>query len=61
MLRNRITWRPARRVDAVGGAVVGTVAVLVAVWLLGSVVDRGDLPPSPTRCATRRSSPRSTR
>jgi S1-C subfamily serine protease len=44
MLRNRITWRPARRVDAVGGAVVGTIAVLVAVWLLGGVVDRGDLP-----------------
>jgi S1-C subfamily serine protease len=44
MLRNRITWRPARRVDAVGGAVVGTLAVLVAVWLLGGVVDRGDMP-----------------
>jgi S1-C subfamily serine protease len=44
MLRNKITWRPARRVDAVGGAVVGTLAVLLAVWLLGGVVDRGDLP-----------------
>ena len=44
MLRNRITWRPARRLDAVGGAVVGTLAVLVAIWLLAGVVDRGDLP-----------------
>ncbi len=41
-LRSRITWRPARRVDSVGGAVVGTVAVLVAVWLLGSVLVRSD-------------------
>ena len=44
LVRNRITWRPARRIDAIGGAVVGTIAVLVAIWLLGGVVDRGDLP-----------------
>jgi S1-C subfamily serine protease len=42
-LRDRITWQPARRVDSVGGAVVGTVAVLIAVWLLGGVLVRGDL------------------
>jgi S1-C subfamily serine protease len=38
LVRSRITWRPARRVDAVGGAFVGVVAVLVAVWLLGGVL-----------------------
>ncbi len=43
LLRSRITWQPARRVDSVGGAVVGTVAVLTAVWLLGGVLVRGDL------------------
>ena len=42
-MRSRITWRPARRVDAVGGAVVGTVAIVTAVWLLGGVLVRSDL------------------
>ena len=42
VLRSRITWRPARRVDSAGGALVGTVAVLVAVWLLGGVLVRAD-------------------
>ena len=35
---DRITWRPARRVDAVGRCVRRHVAVLVAVWLLGGVL-----------------------
>jgi S1-C subfamily serine protease len=41
-LRRRITPEPARRADAVGGALVGTVSVLLAVWLLGSVALRDD-------------------
>lgn len=41
-LRNRITWRPARRVDAFAGALISAVAVLVAVWLLGSALLRAD-------------------
>ena len=43
LLRDRITWQPARRVDSVGGGVVGIIAVLTAVWLLGGVLVRGDL------------------
>jgi S1-C subfamily serine protease len=41
-LKSRMTWRPARRIDAVGGAVVSIVAVLVAVWLLGNALLRAD-------------------
>ena len=35
LLRNRITWRPARRVDAFAGALISAVAVLTVFWLLG--------------------------
>jgi S1-C subfamily serine protease len=38
VLRERITWRPARRLDAAAGGFVGVVAVTVAVWLLGGVL-----------------------
>lgn len=39
-VKDRITWRPARTVDAVGGAVVSAVAVLLATWLLGTAIIR---------------------
>jgi S1-C subfamily serine protease len=39
-LRGRIVRGPVQRVDAVGGAVVGGCAVLVAAWLVGSVLIR---------------------
>jgi S1-C subfamily serine protease len=45
-LRHGIRSNPAKRVDEVGGAVVGVCAVLVSIWLLGTVVvrDAADLP-----------------
>ena len=37
-LRRRITWTPARQADAVGGAVVSVVSVLLVAWLVGSAL-----------------------
>jgi S1-C subfamily serine protease len=37
-LRNRLTWRPARALDAVGGAVVSVVSLLLVAWLIGTAV-----------------------
>ncbi len=37
-LRNRVTWDSARSVDAVGGACVSGVALLVVAWLIGSAL-----------------------
>ena len=37
-LRDRITWQPARALDAVGGAVLSAAAVLVVAWALGVAI-----------------------
>jgi S1-C subfamily serine protease len=37
-LRDRITWQPARAVDAAGGAVLSACAVLIVAWALGVAV-----------------------
>ena len=37
-IRDRITWQPVRAVDAVGGAVLSAVAVLLVAWALGVAV-----------------------
>ncbi len=37
-IRERITWQPARAVDAVGGAVLSGCAVLIVAWALGVAV-----------------------
>jgi S1-C subfamily serine protease len=37
-LRSRVTWDSARSVDAVGGACVSGVALLVVAWLIGSAL-----------------------
>src|SRR3954470_15552511 len=37
-LRRRITWEPARTVDAVGGALVSVVSVLLVAWLVGTAL-----------------------
>ncbi len=37
-LRERITWQPVRAVDAVGGAALSAVAVLLVAWALGVAV-----------------------
>jgi S1-C subfamily serine protease len=43
-LRDRITWQPARALDAVGGAALSMVAVLVVSWALGVAVSGASLP-----------------
>ena len=37
-MRSHVTWRPAAFVDAVGGAVVSVLSVLLIAWLIGSAV-----------------------
>ncbi|QBX55143.1 MarP family serine protease [Nocardioides seonyuensis] len=37
-LRDRITWQPVRAVDAIGGAALSALAVLVVAWALGVAV-----------------------
>ncbi|MFB9311470.1 MarP family serine protease [Nocardioides plantarum] len=37
-LRDKITWQPARAVDAVGGALLSSLAVLLVAWALGVAV-----------------------
>lgn len=43
-IRDQITWRPARALDAVGGAALSSVAVLVVAWALGVAVSGARLP-----------------
>lgn len=43
-LRARITWQPARALDAVGGSVLSTAAVLLVAWALGVAVSVSSLP-----------------
>jgi len=44
MLRSAVTWQPARALDAVGGAALSVVAVLVVGWVLGYVVSGARIP-----------------
>ncbi|MET0838339.1 MAG: MarP family serine protease [Marmoricola sp.] len=43
-IRARITWQPIRAVDAVGGAVLSVVAVLVVAWMLGVAISGSRIP-----------------
>ncbi|MFD7259867.1 MarP family serine protease [Streptomyces sp. NPDC059874] len=43
-LRRRITWSPARVIDATGGALVNVVAMLLVAWLIGSALAGTSLP-----------------
>ncbi|HEX4977248.1 MAG TPA: MarP family serine protease [Nocardioides sp.] len=43
-IRDRITWQPVRALDAVGGAALSMVAVLVVSWALGVAVSGARLP-----------------
>jgi len=43
-IRDRITWQPARALDAIGGAALSTAAVLVVAWALGVAVSGASLP-----------------
>ena len=44
VLRRRLTWRPARQLDALGGAVVGVVSLLLVSWLVGRAVASSSSP-----------------
>jgi S1-C subfamily serine protease len=37
-VRDRLTWSPARAVDALGGAAVSVVSLLLVAWLVGTAV-----------------------
>ncbi len=43
-IRDRIRWQPVRALDAVGGAALSMVAVLVVAWALGVAVSGASLP-----------------
>jgi hypothetical protein len=74
LVRDRLTWRPARVIDASMGALVSVLAMLLVAWFLASALrpvpsrrcpgrswTRASSPPSTTSCRTRRTpcSPRS--
>ena len=44
-VRDKITWQPARAVDAVGGAALSAVAVLLVAWALGVAVSGSRIGP----------------
>ena len=44
VLRNGLTWRPLRWVDAVAGSALSIVAVLAAAWALGYSVSGTSIP-----------------
>lgn len=43
-IRARLTWQPIRAVDAVGGAALSVVAVLVVAWMLGVAISGSRIP-----------------
>jgi uncharacterized membrane protein required for colicin V production len=44
-LRDKITWQPVRAVDAVGGALLSALAVLLVAWALGVAVSGSRIGP----------------
>jgi S1-C subfamily serine protease len=43
-LRSRVTWRPVAVVDALGGAAISVVSVLLIAWFIGSAVINSPFP-----------------
>jgi S1-C subfamily serine protease len=43
-MRDQITWQPVRALDAIGGAVLSVVAVLIVTWMLGVAVSGSRIP-----------------
>jgi S1-C subfamily serine protease len=43
-MRDQITWHPVRALDAVGGAILSVVAVLIVTWMLGVAVSGSRIP-----------------
>lgn len=44
IVRNQVTWSPARFLDALGGAVASIVSLLLIAWLLGSALATSPFP-----------------
>ncbi|MDA8370183.1 MAG: MarP family serine protease [Nocardiopsaceae bacterium] len=44
LIRNRVTWDSARVLDAMGGAVISGMSVLLVAWLIGSAVANSAIP-----------------
>lgn len=38
VVRRKVTWRPARQVDAIAGAAVSVISVLLVAWFLGTAL-----------------------
>ena len=43
-MRSRLTWRPATVIDAIGGAAVSVISVLLIAWLIASAVAYAPFP-----------------
>lgn len=43
-VRRRITWHPVRQLDALGGAVVSVIGLLLVTWLVGRAVAQSPYP-----------------
>ena len=43
-IRDKVTWQPVRALDAIGGAALSAVAVLVVAWVLGVAASGARLP-----------------
>ena len=43
-VRRRLTWRPARQVDALAGALISVVSLLLVAWLVGRAVAQSPYP-----------------
>jgi S1-C subfamily serine protease len=43
-LRRRLTWRPARTVDALGGSGISVASLLLVAWLIGTAVASSPFP-----------------
>ncbi|MEY9214209.1 MarP family serine protease [Thermobifida halotolerans] len=44
LIRNRVTWDSARVIDAMGGALMSGLSVLLVAWLIGSAVANSAIP-----------------
>src|SRR3954463_6072936 len=44
-VRRRVTWEPARMVDAVAGAVLSSIAVLLVAWMVATPLASSPFPP----------------
>lgn len=44
-IRERVTWQPARAIDAIGGSVLSALAVLLVAWALGVAISGSRIGP----------------